>query len=54
MREKLEKIIRSAGAKLLSGEGRTVTEKEGIGNYVTVPSSYVTRITVRMEEIYDE
>jgi myo-inositol-1(or 4)-monophosphatase len=35
MREKLEKIIRSAGAKLLTGEGRTVTEKEGVGNYVT-------------------
>lgn len=35
MREKLEKMVRNAGMKLLTGEGRQVTEKEGIGNYVT-------------------
>lgn len=35
MRMILEKLIRTAGQQLLSGEGRAVTEKEGIGNYVT-------------------
>lgn len=35
MREKLVELVRNAGQKLLTGEGRTVTEKEGIGNYVT-------------------
>lgn len=35
MREKLEEQVRKLGKKLLSGEGRGVTEKEGIGNYVT-------------------
>lgn len=35
MREKLIELVCKAGRKLLTGEGRTVTEKEGIGNYVT-------------------
>lgn len=35
MRTKLENLVRLAGRQLLSGEGRAVTEKEGIGNYVT-------------------
>lgn len=35
MREKLIALVSRAGKKLLTGEGRTVTEKEGIGNYVT-------------------
>jgi len=35
MREKLIALVRRIGQKLLTGEGRTVTEKEGIGNYVT-------------------
>lgn len=35
MREKLEKLIRTVAQRLLSGEGRSVTAKEGIGNYVT-------------------
>ena len=40
-------------APFLAGDCRQM-EFMCIGNYVTVPSSYVTRITVRMEEIYDE
>lgn len=35
MREKLVALVCKAGKKLLTGEGRAVTEKEGIGNYVT-------------------
>ena len=35
MREKLEQLVRTAGQRLLTGEGRSVTAKEGIGNYVT-------------------
>ena len=35
MRQQLEKLVCIAGRKLLSGEGSQVTEKEGIGNYVT-------------------
>ena len=35
MREKLIELVCKAGRKLLTGEGRAVTEKEGIGNYVT-------------------
>lgn len=35
MRETLIDLVRRAGQKLLTGEGRAVTEKEGIGNYVT-------------------
>lgn len=35
MIKQLELLVRNAGQKMLSGEGRAVTEKEGIGNYVT-------------------
>ena len=40
-------------APFLAGDCRQM-EFMCTGNYVTVPSSYVTRIMVRMEEIYDE
>ena len=39
-------------APFLAGDTRQIPFLEG-GNLVTVPSSYVTRISVRMEEIYD-
>ena len=35
MKEKVIELVRRAGRKLLTGEGRTVEVKEGIGNYVT-------------------
>ena len=40
-------------APFLAGDFRQV-EFVSNGNYVTVPSSYVTRILVRMEEIYEK
>jgi len=35
MRTKLENLVKTAGRQILSGGGSAVTEKEGIGNYVT-------------------
>lgn len=35
MRQKLENLVKLAGQQILSGGGSAVTEKEGIGNYVT-------------------
>jgi len=35
MRTRLEQLIQLAGKQILSGDGSAVTEKEGIGNYVT-------------------
>lgn len=40
-------------APFLAGDSRQVEFLES-GNFVTVPSSYVSQITVRMEEIYDK
>ena len=39
-------------APFLAGDSRQV-EFLVPGNYVTVPSSYVTRLLIREEEIYD-
>ncbi|MDO4623373.1 MAG: hypothetical protein Q4B22_10520 [Eubacteriales bacterium] len=40
-------------APFLAGDSRQI-EFINSGNYVTVPSSYITRITVRMEELYEK
>ena len=39
-------------APFLAGDTRQIPFLES-GNLISVPSSYVTRISVRMEEIYD-
>jgi hypothetical protein len=40
-------------APFLAGDSRQI-EFISSGNFVTVPSSYVTRISVRMEGIYEK
>ena len=40
-------------APFVAGDHRRI-EFMSSGNYVTIPSSYITRISVRMEGIYDK
>ena len=48
-----QKVEYTYPAPFLAGDSRQI-EFLCTGNYVTVPSSYVTHIRVRMEGIYDE
>ena len=47
-----QKIEYDYAPPFLMGDCRQISFLES-GNYVTVPSGYITRISVRQEELYD-